>query len=56
MTENGAVIVSSGIIGLATAYHVKQQRPDERAPVIGRMGTADRGNTAKYAHAEKLII
>ena len=51
VTECDAAIVGSGITGLATAYHIKQPRPDERAPVIGR-----KGNTAKYAHSEKLII
>jgi glycine/D-amino acid oxidase-like deaminating enzyme len=49
VTEYDAVIVGSGIFGLSTAYHIKQQRPNERVIVIDKMGTAGQGNTAKSA-------
>lgn len=49
MTEYDAIIVGSGIFGLATAYHIKQQRPNERVIIIDKMGTAGQGNTAKSA-------
>jgi len=49
MTEYDAVIVGAGIIGLATAYHVKKQRPDDQILVIDKMSTAGQGNTAKSA-------
>ncbi|MCW3984945.1 MAG: FAD-binding oxidoreductase [Candidatus Bathyarchaeota archaeon] len=49
MTEYDAVIVGAGIIGLATAYHVKKQRPNDRILVIDKMSTAGQGNTAKSA-------
>ncbi|MFP3985423.1 MAG: NAD(P)/FAD-dependent oxidoreductase [Candidatus Bathyarchaeia archaeon] len=49
MTEFDAVIVGAGIIGLATAYHIKQQRPDDKILVIDKMNTAGQGNTAKSA-------
>ena len=49
VTDYDAVIVGSGIFGLATAYHIKQQRPDERVIIIDKMGSAGQGNTAKSA-------
>jgi glycine/D-amino acid oxidase-like deaminating enzyme len=49
MTEYDAVIVGAGIIGLATAYYIKKQRPDDRILVIDKMSTAGQGNTAKSA-------
>jgi glycine/D-amino acid oxidase-like deaminating enzyme len=49
LTEYDAVIVGAGIFGLATAYHVKKQRPDDRVLIIDKMSTAGQGNTAKSA-------
>ena len=49
MTEYDAIIVGAGIIGLATAYHIKKQHPNDRVLVIDKMGTAGQGNTAKSA-------
>ncbi|UCG36452.1 MAG: FAD-binding oxidoreductase [Candidatus Bathyarchaeota archaeon] len=49
MTEYDAVIVGAGIIGLATAYHVKKQQPNDRVVIVERMATAGQGNTAKSA-------
>ena len=49
MTEYDSVVVGAGIIGLATAYHIKKQRPDDRILVIDKMSTAGQGNTAKSA-------
>lgn len=49
MAEYDAVVVGAGIIGLATAYHMKKKRPDDRILVIDRMSTAGQGNTAKSA-------
>ncbi|MDH5448593.1 MAG: FAD-binding oxidoreductase [Candidatus Bathyarchaeota archaeon] len=49
MTEYDSVIVGAGIIGLATAYHIKKQRPNDRILVIDKMSTAGQGNTAKSA-------
>ena len=49
MTEYDAVIVGAGIFGLATAYHIKQHRPDDRVIIVDKMGTAGQGNTAKSA-------
>jgi len=49
MIEYDAVIVGAGIIGLATAYHVKKQHPDGRILVIDKMSAAGQGNTAKSA-------
>lgn len=49
MTEYDAVIVGAGIIGLATAYHIKKQHPTDRILVIDKMSTPGQGNTAKSA-------
>ncbi len=49
MTQYDAVIVGAGIIGLATAYHIKQQNPQEKILLIDKMGAAGQGNTARSA-------
>lgn len=49
MVEYDAVVVGAGIIGLATAYHIKKLRPQSRVLVIDKMNTAGQGNTAKSA-------
>ncbi len=43
------MIVGAGIFGLATAYHIKKQRPNDRILVIDKAGIAGQGNTAKSA-------
>lgn len=42
-------IVGAGIIGLASAYHLKKDNPDLKIVVIDRAGTFAQGNTAKSA-------
>jgi len=49
MMEYDAVIVGAGIIGLATAYHIKKQRPDDQILLIDKFSAAGQGNTAKSA-------
>jgi len=49
VSEYDAVVVGAGIIGLATAYYIKKQRPNNRVLVIDKMSAAGQGNTAKSA-------
>lgn len=49
MTEYDAVIIGGGIIGLATAYHIKRETPSERVLIIEKMSAGGQGNTAKSA-------
>ena len=49
MTEYDAVIIGGGIIGLATAYHIKREHPSERVLIIEKMSAGGQGNTAKSA-------
>ena len=49
MTQYDTVIVGAGIVGLATAYHIKRQRPNDQILVVDKMSTAGQGNTAKSA-------
>ncbi len=44
-----AVIVGAGILGLATAYHIKELRPNDRILVIDKLKGPGQGNTAKSA-------
>ncbi len=49
MTQYDVVIVGAGVIGLATAYHIKKERPDDHILVVDKMNAAGQGNTAKSA-------
>lgn len=49
MSEYDAVIVGSGIFGLATAYHIKKLKPQDKILVIDQLSAAGQGNTAKSA-------
>jgi FAD-dependent oxidoreductase domain-containing protein 1 len=49
MSEYDAVIVGAGIFGLATAYHIKKLKPQDRILVIDQLSAAGQGNTAKSA-------
>lgn len=49
MAQYDAVIVGAGVIGMATAYHIKSQRPQDRVLVIDKLSAAGQGNTAKSA-------
>ena len=49
MAEYDAVVVSAGLLGLSTAYHIKKTNPQEKVLVVDKMGAAGQGNTAKSA-------
>ena len=47
--EYDAVIVGAGLFGLATAYHIKELRPEDEILVLERLSGPGQGNTAKSA-------
>jgi len=49
LAEYDAVIIGAGILGLATAYHVKKLKPYDKVLLVDMMGAAGQGNTAKSA-------
>lgn len=49
MVEYDAVVVGAGILGLATAYHIKRMKPKDKILLIDKMSAAGQGNTAKSA-------
>ena len=49
MAEYDAVIIGAGILGLATAYHIKRQNPGHRILVVERLSGPGQGSTAKSA-------
>ena len=48
-TEYDVVVVGAGILGLATAYHIKRENPDKEVLVVEKRSAAGQGNTAKSA-------
>ncbi|RLI06598.1 FAD-binding oxidoreductase [Candidatus Bathyarchaeota archaeon] len=47
--EYDAIVVGAGLFGLATAYHIKELRPEDRILLLERLGGPGQGNTAKSA-------
>jgi len=47
--EYDAVVVGAGILGLATAYHIKKRCRESKILIIDKMNGAGMGNTAKSA-------
>lgn len=45
--ECGILIIGAGVLGLSSAYHLKNHNPDKRIVVIDRYGGPGQGNTAK---------
>ena len=43
------VIVGAGVVGAATAYHLKRLSPDSRVLLLDRENRVGAGNTAKSA-------
>lgn len=51
MVEYDAVVVGAGIIGLSTAYHIKNEHPNAKILVIDKYNAVGQGSTAKSASA-----
>ena len=43
------IIIGSGIVGLSSAYHIKNNNPDVRVAVVDMAPTFAQGNTGKSA-------
>jgi len=56
MAEHDAVVVGAGILGLATAYHLKSKNPRMNVLVVDKMGAAGQGSTAKSAAAFRCLF
>jgi glycine/D-amino acid oxidase-like deaminating enzyme len=56
MAEHDVLIVGAGILGLATAYHLRSRNPTLDVLVIDRLGAAGQGSTAKSAAAFRCMF
>jgi len=56
MAEYDTVIVGAGIIGLATAYHLKSRNANQKILVVDKRGAAGQGSTAKSAAAFRCLF
>jgi FAD-dependent oxidoreductase domain-containing protein 1 len=56
MAEYDVVTVGAGIIGLATAYHLKNRNPNQKILVVDKRGAAGQGSTAKSAAAFRCLF
>jgi FAD-dependent oxidoreductase domain-containing protein 1 len=56
MVEYDAVIVGAGIIGLSTAYHIKNRHPNAQVLVVDKLNAAGQANTARSAGAFRCLF
>jgi FAD-dependent oxidoreductase domain-containing protein 1 len=56
MVEYDAVVVGAGIVGLATAYHMKSRNPGLNVLVVDKRAAAGQGSTAKSAAAFRCLF
>jgi glycine/D-amino acid oxidase-like deaminating enzyme len=56
MADYDVVVVGAGILGLATAYHLKNRNPGLNVLVVDKMGAAGQGSTAKSAAAFRCLF
>ncbi len=56
MAEYDAIVVGAGILGLATAYHLKSKNSRMNVLVVDKMGAAGQGSTAKSAAAFRCLF
>jgi FAD-dependent oxidoreductase domain-containing protein 1 len=56
MTEYDALIVGAGIVGLSTAYHLKNRNPKLNVMIVDKLGAAGQGSTAKSAAAFRCLF
>lgn len=56
MAEYDVLIVGAGILGLSTAYHVKNRNPETNILVVDKLGAAGQGSTAKSAAAFRCLF
>lgn len=51
-----AVIVGAGILGLSTAYHIKNMHPNAEVLVVDKLSSSGQANTSKSAAAFRCIF
>ncbi|MEM4703623.1 MAG: FAD-binding oxidoreductase [Candidatus Bathyarchaeia archaeon] len=56
MAECDVLVIGAGIIGLSTAYHLKNRNPELNILVIDKLGAAGQGSTAKSAAAFRCLF
>jgi FAD-dependent oxidoreductase domain-containing protein 1 len=56
MVEYDAIVVGAGIIGLSTAYHIKNKNPNAEILVVDKLSAAGQANTAKSAAAFRCLF
>jgi glycine/D-amino acid oxidase-like deaminating enzyme len=56
MVEYDAIVVGAGIIGLSTAYHIKNKNPNAEILVVDKLNAAGQANTAKSAAAFRCLF
>lgn len=56
MVQYDAVIVGAGILGLSTAYHIKNRNPKARILVVDKLSAAGQASTAKSASAFRCLF
>lgn len=56
MADYEVVIVGAGILGLATAYHLKSESPKTEILVVDKRSAAGQGSTAKSAAAFRCLF
>ncbi len=56
MVEYDVVVVGAGIVGMSTAYHIKNKNPKLNVLVIDKLGAAGQGSTAKSAAAFRCLF
>jgi glycine/D-amino acid oxidase-like deaminating enzyme len=56
MAEYDVLVVGAGIVGLSTAYHLKNRNPKLNILVVDKLGAAGQGSTAKSAAAFRCLF
>jgi len=56
MSEHDLLIIGAGIIGLATAYHIKKAKPNADVIIVDKLAAAGQGSTAKSAAAFRCLF
>jgi glycine/D-amino acid oxidase-like deaminating enzyme len=56
MPEYDVIVVGAGIIGLSTAFHIKNACPDVKILVVDKFGSAGQASTAKSASAFRCLF
>ena len=56
MIEYDVVVVGAGILGMSTAYHIKNKNPELNVLIVDKLGAAGQGSTAKSAAAFRCLF